>query len=86
MKDFIMIIVNTHEAKTNLSKLLNIVVEKHEIVRICRNGKAMADLVEPKDGHKKVSFLKKHPVLSNIQINFDPTEPLTDDEWPEEYR
>lgn len=22
-----------------------------------------------------------HPVLSNIQLNYDPTEPLSDDEW-----
>lgn len=81
-----MIMVNTHEAKTNLSKLLKLVEEKHEKVRICRNGKVVADLIEPYDEPRKVNFLKKHPVLSNIKIDYDPTEQLSNDEWPEDYK
>ena len=81
-----MIMVNTHEAKTNLSKLLTLVAQKHEVVRICRYGKVIADLVEPNGNAKSVNFLKKHPVLSNIKINYDPTEPLEEDEWPEAYK
>ncbi|MCI5113361.1 MAG: type II toxin-antitoxin system Phd/YefM family antitoxin, partial [Candidatus Electrothrix sp. AW2] len=45
-----MITVNTHEAKTNLSKLLTLVAEKNETVKICRNGKVMAELVQPRSG------------------------------------
>ncbi len=78
-----MITVNTHEAKTNLSKLLHLVSEKHETVRICRYGKVIADIVEPQKKIKVTNFLKKHPTLSNIKINYDPTESLSDDEWPE---
>lgn len=81
-----MIMVNTHEAKTHLSKLINLVVEKHETVRICRNGKAMVDLVEPSNKPRKVNYLKEHPVLSDVKINYDPTEPLSSDEWPEDAR
>ncbi len=36
--------VNVHEAKTNLSKLLE-AVERGETVVICRNGKPVAKLV-----------------------------------------
>lgn len=30
--------------------------------------------------------LQPHPILSQGQILYDPTEPLTDDEWPESLR
>ncbi len=76
-----MIRVNTHEAKTKLSKLLSLVEEKGEIVKICRNGKPIAELVpiqKPKDP------LKVHPELSKIKIKYNPIEPLSSDEWPED--
>lgn len=69
--------VNIHAAKTNLSALLAQIEENGETVLICRNGKPVADLVP----HKKKDRLSAHPVLSKIQINYDPTEPLADDEW-----
>lgn len=78
-----MIKVNTHEAKTQLSALLAAVEEKGEWVRICRNGKPIADL-RPVTAARDP--LQKDPVLSNIQILYDPVSPLAEDEWPEEYR
>lgn len=51
--------------------------ENGETVLICRNGKPVADLVP----HKKRDRLSPHPALSKIQINYDPTEPLSNDEW-----
>ena len=30
--------------------------------------------------------LQPHPILSQGQIHYDPTEPLSDDEWPESLR
>ena len=30
--------------------------------------------------------LQPHPILSKSQTLYDPTEPLTDDEWPESLR
>jgi prevent-host-death family protein len=75
--------VNVHEAKTNLSRLLAAVEKKKERVVICRNGKPVADLIP----HKKAERdLTPHPVLSKIEILYDPTEPLTEKEWPKKYR
>ncbi|MBN2495182.1 MAG: type II toxin-antitoxin system Phd/YefM family antitoxin [Deltaproteobacteria bacterium] len=73
-----MIIVNTHEAKTRLSRLLQEVESKRATVRICRNGKPIADLVP-------VPVLRDplliHPELK-VEILEDPSLPLSEDEWP----
>lgn len=74
-----MIIVNTHKAKTHLSELLACIEEKHETVRICRNGKPIADIV-PVSSH--LNPLKQHTELKG-RILYDPTEPLSKDEWPD---
>jgi prevent-host-death family protein len=74
--------VNVHEAKTNFSSLLARVEKIGASIVICRNGEPVADLVP----HKKVNRLKPHPVLSKIKINYDPTEPLSEDEWPKASR
>lgn len=76
-----MIIVNTHEAKTQLSQLLNKVETKQEVVRICRNNHPIADLVPIK---QVIDPLKQHDELKKVTLYYDPTEPLTDDEWPKE--
>ncbi len=78
-----MISVNTHEAKTRLSKLLTLVEEKKEIIQICRNGKPVAEL---KPISKVPDPLKTHPKLKKVKINENPVLPLSEDEWPEEYR
>lgn len=70
-------IVNVHEAKTKLSSLLA-EIEEGGSVLICRNGKPIADLIP----HRKPNRLERHPVMSKITMNYDPTEPLTEDEWP----
>jgi len=75
-------IVNIHEAKTKLSALLAEVEETGEKVLICRHGKPVADLVP----HRKRSRLEPHPVMSKIRLNYDPIEPLAEDEWPESSR
>ena len=74
--------LNIHEAKTNLSAILKEIEENGERVVICRNGKPIADI----SAHRPVDRLKVHPELSNIQINYDPTEPISEDEWPESAR
>jgi prevent-host-death family protein len=79
-----MITVNVHEAKTNLSSLLARVEKDGERVLICRNGKPVADLTPHKPVRRNV--FKLHPILSKIVINYDPTEPLTPEEWPQEDR
>jgi len=71
---------NIHEAKTHLSEMLAQVRENGETYLICKNGKPIAELVP----HEKRDALKPHPVMKKIRIKYDPTESLTDDEWPEE--
>lgn len=76
-KDIEMLIVNTHEAKTNLSSLLAKVEKTGEKILICRYGKPIADLVP----HKCTDRLEPHPVMGKIKINYNPIEPLCEDEW-----
>ncbi len=74
--------VNVHEAKTHLSALLAEIEATGSKVRICRHGKPIAELVP----HRKRSRLRPHPVMRKIRIDYDPTEPLSEDEWPESGR
>jgi antitoxin (DNA-binding transcriptional repressor) of toxin-antitoxin stability system len=74
--------VNIHEAKTNFSRLLAKLEADNETIVICRNGHPVADLVP----HRRVNRLKMHPLLSQVKMDYDPTEPLSDDEWPEASR
>lgn len=79
-----MITVNMHDAKTRLSELVRQVEEKNEVIVLCRKGKPVAEIhaapVVP------VNRLQAHPDLAPTFINYDPTEPLSEDEWPAEYR
>jgi len=72
-------VVQVHEAKTKLSALLAEVEKTGERIFICRHGKPVADLVP----HKRRDRIACHPVMSHIKIDYDPTEPLTEAEWPE---
>ena len=71
--------LNIHETKTNLSALLKEIEESGEHVVICRNGKPVADLTT----HKPKSRLTLDPILSKTKINYDPTEPANEEDWPE---
>ncbi len=80
-----MITVNTHEAKTRLSKLLAAVEEKGEVVLICRNGKPVAEMKAVKAPPRRL--LKPDPSLKvTFAPGFDPTEPATEEDWPEACR
>lgn len=78
-----MYLVNVHEAKSNLSKLLLSVEEKGEVVTLCRNGKPVARIV-PIEAFPDP--LKMHRELQGVKVCYDPTEPLSSDEWPEEHK
>jgi antitoxin (DNA-binding transcriptional repressor) of toxin-antitoxin stability system len=80
-----MVTVNTHEAKSKLSSLLAAVEEKGEVVLICRNGKVVAEMkaVKPARRHR----LKPDPAIKvTFAPGFDPSEPATEEDWPEENR
>lgn len=51
--------INIHDAKTNLSKYLELLESSHEPIVICRNGKPVAQLVEYKPKkERKLGLLK----------------------------
>jgi antitoxin (DNA-binding transcriptional repressor) of toxin-antitoxin stability system len=70
--------VNIHEAKTHLSRILGEITEGETYI-ICKNGEPLAQLTE----YVPPKRSKIHPVLSKISLEFDPTEPLGEDEWPQ---
>jgi antitoxin (DNA-binding transcriptional repressor) of toxin-antitoxin stability system len=75
-----MITVNTHEAKTNLSKLLALVAEQHETIRICKNGKVMAELVAPRSGKAELPVI---PELAGVVFKERAEAPLPDEFFPD---
>ena len=80
-----MITVNMHEAKSRLSELVKAVEERGEVVLLCRNGKVVAELkaVKPAQRHR----LEPDPALKvTFAPGFDPAEPATEEDWPEEDR
>jgi antitoxin (DNA-binding transcriptional repressor) of toxin-antitoxin stability system len=76
-------LINTHQAKTELSSLIKDVEEGGVLVRICRNGKPVAELRKIEDLHDP---LKKHPQISNIIFHEDPSAGVDTEDWPEEHR
>ena len=77
-----MITVDSLEVEAQLASLLAQVEENGETIFICRNGKPVAELKAPQTA--KASRLTPHPELSKIVINYDPTEPATEADWPSE--
>lgn len=57
--------VNVHEAKTNLSALLAEVESSGEVVRICRHGQPVADMVPC----RRRSRLEPHPVMGRVRAH-----------------
>lgn len=82
-----MITANMHEAKSRLSELVKAVEETGEIVVLQRNGKPVAE-IRPYLPPKKIRRdLRPEPSLRPILApGYDPAEPLSDDEWPENCR
>ncbi len=78
-----MISVNIHEAKTKLPALLRLLEEKGEYIRICRNGKPVAEI---RPIEKVSDPFKQNPRLMGVKFNEDPVLPLKDDDWPGELR
>ena len=75
-----MITVNVHDAKTRLSALLAEVEERGTWVRICRNGKPVADLRPAATGRDPFA---RDPELGPIEFIEDPVLPLRPEDWPD---
>ena len=84
-----MISINMHAAKSRLSALVKAVEEDGEIVILCRNGKQVAEITRPRPTEDK-PFKRNLTPDPSLRVTFDPgydpTEPLTEDEWPSECR
>lgn len=79
-KASLVVTVNIHEAKTNLSKLLVRVEEDDEIVVICRNGKPIAELRRLTAAADPLAI---HAELGGVVFHEDPTAPLDPEDWPD---
>lgn len=66
--------------ETDLPSALLEIEKKGEQFVLCRDGVPIVDLIP----HRQKSRLTPHPLISQISIDYDPLEPLTPDEWPEE--
>lgn len=75
-----MVKVNIHKAKTNLSALVAEVERHGTLVRICRDGKAVAEL---RPVRKKTNPLKTDPKLK-VVFHEDPVQPLEREDWPDD--
>jgi prevent-host-death family protein len=73
-----MIIVNMHEAKSTLSKLVKAVVEDGEVVRIARDGKPVVELKAVQEAKDP---LRQNPRLAATLLA-DPTSPEDPEGWP----
>jgi prevent-host-death family protein len=78
--------INTHDAKTRLSALLAKVEETGAAYLICRNGRPVAEL---RPWRRPVTDrLRTIEELRPLHVadDFDPTAPLSEEEWPEASR
>jgi antitoxin (DNA-binding transcriptional repressor) of toxin-antitoxin stability system len=82
-----MISVNMHEAKTRLSELVRAVEERGETVVLCRDGTEVAEIRRRARCRRPVRDLNPDPRLRvEFAPGYDPTEPLSEGEWPADLR
>lgn len=72
--------LNIRETRTEIASVPAEIEEKGESFIIFRDGRPIAEFIP----HKQKKRSHPHPVMSQIEINYDPTETLSRDEWPEE--
>lgn len=77
-----MVKVNMHDAKSRLSELVRAVEKDNQVVLLCRNGVAVAELTAIK-GKARANRLKGDSRLKiELAPGFDPAEPATEQDWP----
>lgn len=70
--------LSVQEAETQFMFFLMEIEQKGETFVICRNGMPVAEFAP----YRRKSRLTPHPVISRITLHYNPTESLTQDEWP----
>jgi antitoxin (DNA-binding transcriptional repressor) of toxin-antitoxin stability system len=81
-----MITVNMHEAKTRLSELVKAVEERNETVVLCRDGREVAEIRRRVKRRRVRDLTPDRRFRVEWAAGYRPTEPLTEDEWPEALR
>lgn len=81
-----MITVNMHEAKTRLSELVKAVEERNETVVLCRDGREVAELRRRVKRRQARDLAPDPRFRVEFAPGYRPTEPLTEEEWPETRR
>jgi antitoxin (DNA-binding transcriptional repressor) of toxin-antitoxin stability system len=69
--------LSLQEGENKISSLLSDIERNGKSFTVCRNRKPVAELIP----YRKPSRLAYHPVLTRIQIHYDPTEDLSKEEW-----
>jgi len=82
MAEHNVIVVEVDDSVGQLSTLLKTVEESGHVVRLMRNGKAIADLTPATDAAPLPIF----PELAGVVFNADPVAPLDDEDWPQDSR
>ena len=76
-------LINTHQAKSELFKLIRQVEEQGISVRICRDGKPVAEFVPI---NSSADILSADPELARISFRENPSTPISEEDWPTELR
>ena len=75
-----------HEAKTRLSELVKAVEERNEVVVLCRDGHAVAEIRRRGTRRQVRDLSPDRRFHVEFAPGYQPTEPLGDDEWPGDLR
>ena len=81
-----MITVNMHEAKTRLSELVKAVEERNETVVLCRDGREVAEIRRRVKRRPIRNLTRDSRFQVELAPGYRPTEPLSEDEWPDRSR
>jgi prevent-host-death family protein len=73
--------INMHEAKTQLSRVVEEIARTGEVYLICRNGEPVAEL---RSYSPPANPLMVDPDLK-VLFHEDPTAPIEPGEWPEAF-
>ena len=72
-----------HEAKTHLSALVKAVETRNEVIVLCRDGRAVAEIRRRSSSRRARTLAPDARFRVELAPGYRPTEPLADDEWPE---
>jgi antitoxin (DNA-binding transcriptional repressor) of toxin-antitoxin stability system len=78
--------VNMHEAKTRLSELVKAVEERNEVVVLCRDGREVAEIRRRGRRRYARTLVPDERLWVEFTPGYSPTEPLPDEEWPEDLK